>query len=84
MTTAPVTQKSIFNRPERPYVNPYFGGMVLGIILFLALFLTGNGLGSSGGTTRLVAFIEDQINPVACTHQVDPRIRIACARHGIP
>jgi len=63
MTTAPVTKKSIFNRPERPYVNPYFGGMVLGIILFLSLFLTGNGLGSSGGTTRLVAFIEDQINP---------------------
>ena len=74
MTTAPVTKKSpakrdgakgahIFNRPERPYVNPYLGGMVLGIILFLALFLTGNGLGSSGGTTRLVAFIEDQINP---------------------
>jgi uncharacterized protein len=63
MTTAPVTKKSIFNRPKKPYVNPYFGGMVLGIILFLALFLTGNGLGSSGGTTRLVAFIEDQINP---------------------
>jgi uncharacterized membrane protein YedE/YeeE len=74
MTTAPVTKKilaerhgakgaHIFNRPERPYVNPYFGGMVLGIILFLSLFLTGNGLGSSGGTTRLVAFAEDLINP---------------------
>src|SRR5574341_1517097 len=63
MTTAPVTKKSIFNRPERPYVHPYIGGMVLGIVLFLAMFLTGNGLGSSGGTTRLVAFVEDQINP---------------------
>jgi uncharacterized protein len=71
MTTAPVTKKSpanregahIFNRPEKPYVNPYFGGMLLGIILFLSLFLTGNGLGSSGGTTRLVAFAEDLINP---------------------
>ncbi len=61
MTTAPVTKKNIFNRSERPYVNPYLGGMVLGIILFLALFLTGNGLGSSGGTTRLVAFIENQL-----------------------
>ena len=57
MTTAPITKKSIFNRPEKPYVNPYLGGMVLGIILFLSLFLTGNGLGSSGGTTRLVAFV---------------------------
>jgi len=63
MTTAPITKKNIFNRPEKPYVNPYFGGMVLGIVLFLALFLTGNGLGSSGGTTRIVAFIEDQIAP---------------------
>ena len=34
MTTQ--TKKSIFNRPEKPYVHPYFGGMVLGIILFLA------------------------------------------------
>jgi hypothetical protein len=74
MTTAPVTKKSpakrdgakgahIFNRPEKPYANPYFGGMVLGIVLFLAILLTGNGLGSSGGTTRIIAFLEDQINP---------------------
>jgi H+/Cl- antiporter ClcA len=63
MTTAPATRKSLFNRPERPYVHPYFGGMILGIILFLAILLTGNGLGSSGGTTRLVTFLEDQIAP---------------------
>ena len=63
MTTAPITKKSIFNRPQKPDVHPYFGGMALGIVLFLALFLTGNGLGSSGGTTRIVAFVEDQISP---------------------
>lgn len=65
MTTAPVpvTKKNIFNRPEKPYVNPYLGGMILGIVLFLSLFLTGNGLGSSGGTTRLVAYFEDLVNP---------------------
>lgn len=63
MTTAPVTQKSIFNRPEKPYVHPYFGGMVLGIILFLAFFLTGNGLGSSGATSRIDAALEDAIVP---------------------
>ena len=63
MTTAPVTKKSIFNRPEKPYVHPYFGGVVLGVILFLAILLTGNGLGSSGGTTRLVTFVQDQIAP---------------------
>jgi H+/Cl- antiporter ClcA len=63
MTIAPLHKKSIFNRPEKPYVHPYFGGVVLGIVLFLAFFLTGNGLGSSGGTTRIVTFVEDQISP---------------------
>jgi len=63
MTTAPMTKKSFFKRPEKQYVNPYFGGMVLGIVLFLALFLTGNGLGSSGATSRIDALIVDTINP---------------------
>jgi hypothetical protein len=54
---------ALFHRPRQPYVNPYFGGAVLGIVLFLALFLTGNGLGSSGATTRLVAFIVDKLAP---------------------
>ena len=59
MTTAPVVKTRI----EKPYVHPYFGGMALGIVLFLAIFLTGNGLGSSGGTSRIVTFVEDQIAP---------------------
>src|SRR5574342_536091 len=63
MTTAPVTKKSFFNRPEKPYVHPYFGGVVLGIVLFLAFFLTGNGLGSSGATSRIDALIVDTISP---------------------
>jgi len=57
-------RKSVFNRPEKPYVHPYFGGMVLGIVLFLAHFLTGNGLGSSGATSRIDALIVDTVNPV--------------------
>src|SRR5574339_443642 len=63
MTTAPVTKKSIFKRPEKPYVHPYFGGMVLGIVLFLALLVTGNGLGSSGATARIDAAIVDAVAP---------------------
>ena len=55
--------KNIFNRPTKPYVHPYLGGTVLGIVLFLAMFFTGNGLGSSGGTIRFVAFVEDTIAP---------------------
>ncbi len=67
MTTASVTKpsfvKRLFQRPRKPYVHPYFGGVVLGIILFLALLITGNGLGSSGATSRLVVFVQDQIAP---------------------
>jgi H+/Cl- antiporter ClcA len=63
MTTAPVTKKSFFNRPTKPYVNPYLGGAILGVVLFLAFFLTGNGLGSSGATTRIDAAIVDAIAP---------------------
>ena len=55
--------KALFSRPGKPYVHPYLGGAVLGVVLFLSLFLTGNGLGSSGATSRLVTFVEDQIAP---------------------
>ncbi len=60
MTTIAPAKKM---REARPYVHPYFGGMVLGIVLFLAFFFTGNGLGSSGATARIDALIEDQIAP---------------------
>jgi hypothetical protein len=30
MTTAPITKKSIFNRPRKPYVHPYLGDKVSG------------------------------------------------------
>jgi H+/Cl- antiporter ClcA len=63
MTTAPITKKSIFNRPPKPYVHPYLGGTILGIVLFLAFLITGNGLGSSGATSRIDALIVDTISP---------------------
>ena len=56
-------RKSIFNRPEKAYVHPYLGGVVLGIVLFLAFLLTGNGLGSSGATSRLDAALVDAVAP---------------------
>ncbi len=52
-----------FERPTKPYVHPYLGGTLLGIVLFLAFFITGNGLGSSGGVNRIVVFIEDLVAP---------------------
>lgn len=56
-------KKSIFDRPEKSYVHPYLGGAVLGIVLFLAFFLTGNGLGASGAISRIDVLIEDAVAP---------------------
>jgi uncharacterized protein len=43
----------------RPYTNPYLGGTLLGIVLFLAFYITGNGLGASGALNRVQVFIVD-------------------------
>ncbi len=53
----------MFNVREKPYIHPYVGGALLGIVLFLAYLLTRNGLGASGGLNRLVAAAEDGIVP---------------------
>ncbi|MBN2386775.1 MAG: YeeE/YedE family protein [Anaerolineales bacterium] len=63
-TAAPEKQKhGLFNRPAKPYVHPYVGGALLGLVLFLAFLITRNGLGASGGLNRLIAAGEDMIVP---------------------
>jgi hypothetical protein len=39
--------------PPRAYINPYLGGALLGIVLFLSFYVTGNGLGASGAINRV-------------------------------
>ena len=70
MTTATISKKEktsllkrVFNRSRKEYTNPYLGGILLGIVLFLSFFLTGNGLGASGTLSRFAVFIEDLIAP---------------------
>ena len=69
MTTATTTPKKdnffkrLFNRPAKSYWNPYAGGVLLGLVLFASFFITGSGLGASGGLSRMVAFIEDIVAP---------------------
>ncbi len=53
----------LFSRAEQAHVNPYLGGALLGLVLFLAFFITGNGLGASGGLNRYVVFLEDLVAP---------------------
>jgi uncharacterized membrane protein YedE/YeeE len=55
--------QAIFQRPEQGYAHPYLAGAVLGVVLFLAFLVTGNGLGSSGATSRLGAAAVDVVAP---------------------
>lgn len=55
--------KDLFTRPSQPYANPYVGGVLLGLVLFASYFITGNGLGASGGLSRIAAFLEDLVAP---------------------
>ena len=54
---------ALFNRPTKDYVHPYFGGIILGIVLFLSIFFTGNGLGASGAVSRIDAWLVDMVAP---------------------
>ena len=56
-------EKTAARRVARPYVHPYAGGILLGLVLFTTFFLTGNGLGASGGMNRLVVWFEDLVAP---------------------
>lgn len=50
-------------RVAKAYMNPYAAGIALGIVLFFAFLITGNGLGASGGMNRLVVTFEDALIP---------------------
>jgi len=39
------------------YWNPYVGGTLLGILLFLSFFVVGHGLGASGGVNRIAVAV---------------------------
>ena len=43
---------------EKKYWNPYFGGLMLGLMLFGSFFITSHGVGASGAINRVVVFFE--------------------------
>ena len=47
----------------KPYVNPYYAGILLGLVLFAAFFITGGGLGASGGMNNIIVWVEKAIAP---------------------
>ena len=64
MTQSP-TETGMKRAGPRPFINPYLGGIILGLVLFAAFYFTGNGLGASGGLNRAIIWV---INLVAPQH----------------
>ena len=56
-------EKTKSKRVAKAYINPYLAAILLGLVLFMAFFLTGSGLGASGGLNRLLVFFEDLVVP---------------------
>ncbi|MCF6170028.1 MAG: YeeE/YedE family protein [Bacteroidales bacterium] len=52
------------------YINPYFGGVLLGLLLLLTMFITGRGLGASGAVKSAVVTTMDKISPVHAEHNI--------------
>ena len=50
---------------QAPYMNPLLAGILLGIVLLSTFVLTGHGLGATGFTTRLTAWVGMYVAPVA-------------------
>lgn len=51
------------NDRSNTYYNPYFGGIVLGLILLATFYITGRGLGASGATKSTVVAAVEKVAP---------------------
>ena len=52
-------------RPVRPFWSPLVAGVALGLVLLLTFVWTGHGLGATGATTRLSAWLGMVAVPIA-------------------
>lgn len=51
------------NDRSKLYFNPYFGGVMLGLILLATFYITGRGLGASGAAKSTVVATVDRFAP---------------------
>lgn len=51
------------NDKSTTYFNPYFGGVMLGLILLATFYITGRGLGASGAAKSTVVAVVDKVAP---------------------
>lgn len=47
------------NDGDRKYINPYLGGVLLGVVLFISYAVTSHGLGASGAINRIQVAVVD-------------------------
>lgn len=47
----------------KAYMNPYFAGFLLGCVLLATIYVTGRGLGASGGVKSAVLYAVEQVAP---------------------
>lgn len=50
-------------RPPRPFWHPFTAGVALGLVLLATFVLTGHGLGATGASTRLTAWLGMVVAP---------------------
>jgi uncharacterized protein len=55
---------------KRKYMNPYLAGSLLGLVLLLAMYLSGRGLGASGGIKYCVVSLVGALNHQHANHSV--------------
>jgi hypothetical protein len=48
---------------SRHYINPYLGGLFLGMLLLATFYITGRGLGASGAAKNLVVSTVNEVAP---------------------
>ncbi len=48
---------------SKKYFNPYFGGVLLGLLLLLTFYITGRGLGASGAIKSTVVTAVHTVTP---------------------
>ena len=51
------------NKVQKPYMNPYLAGFLLGLVLLSAFFVTGRGLGASGAVKSVVITTVGNVAP---------------------
>lgn len=50
---------------QSKYINPYLGGVLLGLLILLTIYITGRGLGASGAIKSAVVSTSNTIAPSA-------------------